>query len=75
MANIYQNSHVTIAATFAWNSNEGLFSNRDPAALAKRLKLHPHLHAMEAPVPFPHNLSEQNLDLWPLLARAWVYQE
>ncbi|CAE7014457.1 hypothetical protein HRS9139_02375 [Pyrenophora teres f. teres] len=75
MANIYENSYVTIAATFARNSNEGLFSNRDPAALAKRLKLHPYLHVMEAPVPFPHNLSEQNLDLWPLLARAWVYQE
>ncbi|RMZ69917.1 tol [Pyrenophora seminiperda CCB06] len=75
MADIYVNSHVTIAATFAQNSNDGLFSNRASATYAKRLKSHPHLHVLESPEPFPEGPLTGTLDQWPLLSRAWVYQE
>ena len=75
MANIYENSHVTIAATFARNSNDGLFSNRAHAAHGKRLKGHPHLHVMKSVEPFPKGPYIKENDQWSLLTRAWVYQE
>ena len=75
MASIYENSHVTIAATFARNSNDGLFSNRARAVHAKRLKYHPHLHVMESVQLFPQGPHIKEKDEWPLLTRAWVYQE
>ncbi|KAG9191307.1 hypothetical protein G6011_09395 [Alternaria panax] len=42
MADIYENAHVTVAVTFAKDSNVGLFSSTLP--VVRRLDKHPHLH-------------------------------
>ncbi|CAN9292457.1 unnamed protein product [Alternaria alternata] len=80
MANIYEHAYMTIAATSAQDSNGGLFSSARP--LVTRLDKHPHLYIREYPRTFPmHSHAFPNysytedLKPWPLLTRAWVYQE
>ena len=80
MANIYEHAYVTIAATSAQDSKGGLFSSARP--LVTRLDKHPHLYIREYPRTFPEYSHEfpnysytEDLKPWPLLTRAWVYQE
>jgi len=80
MANIYEHAYVTIAATSAQDSKGGLFSSARP--LVARLDKHPHLYIREYPRTFPEYSHEfpnysytEDLKPWPLLTRAWVYQE
>jgi hypothetical protein len=73
MAGIYEHAYLTIAATFAQDSNGGLFSSARP--LTTRLDKHPHLYIRECLPPFPGGSYTRDLAPWPLLTRAWVYQE
>lgn len=73
MAGIYEHAYITIAATFAPDSNGGLFSSVRP--LATRLDKHPHLYIRECLPTFPDDFYTRDLKSWPLLTRAWVYQE
>ena len=80
MANIYEHAYMTIAATSAQDSNGGLFSSARP--LVTRLDKHSHLYIREYPRTFPlysHAFPNYSytkaLKPWPLLTRAWVYQE
>jgi hypothetical protein len=73
MAGIYEHAYMTIAATSAQDSNGGLFSSVRP--LTTRLDNHPHLYIREWLPPFPGGFYIGNPRPWPLLNRAWVYQE
>jgi hypothetical protein len=73
MAGIYEHAYMTIAATFAQDSNGGLFSSVRP--LTTRLDKHPHLYIRECLPRFPGGSYTRDLTPWPLLTRAWVYQE
>jgi hypothetical protein len=80
MANIFEHAYMTIAATSAQDSNGGLFSSARP--LTTHLDKHPHLYIREYLRTFPNyshafpNYSyNKGLKPWPLLTRAWVYQE
>jgi hypothetical protein len=80
MADIYEHAYMTIAATSAQDSNGGLFSSARP--LTTHLDKHPHLYIREYLRTFPNyshafpNYSyTKDLKQWPLLTRAWVYQE
>jgi hypothetical protein len=73
MAGIYEHAYMTIAATFAQDSNGGLFSSVRP--LTTRLTKHPHLYIRECLPRFPGVSYTRDLTPWPLLTRAWVYQE
>jgi hypothetical protein len=73
MAGIYEHAYMTIAATFAQDSNGGLFSSVRP--LTTRLAKHPHLYIRECLPRFPGVSYTRDLTSWPLLTRAWVYQE
>jgi hypothetical protein len=73
MADVYENAYITIAATFAQTSNGGLFSSARP--VTRRLDRHPHLFIREIPPFFPSGFFSGDTTSWPLLTRAWVYQE
>jgi hypothetical protein len=79
MASIYENAFVTLAATYAPDSNGGLFAEDQTLQLRK----HPSIYTRErsdAPhLAFVyHSLSSYTSECareYPLLFRAWVYQE
>jgi len=73
MSDIYENSHLTIAATASQDSNGGLFSSDRP--VTRRLEKHPHLFARTSLERFPMNSVTDVPTSMPLLTRAWVYQE
>ena len=73
MGDIYENSHITIAATASQDSNGGLFSADRP--VVRRLDKHPHLYVRTQPECFPTSTSNCIPTSMPLLTRAWVYQE
>jgi hypothetical protein len=73
MASIYENAHITIAATASKDSNGGLFSSIRPAT--RRLNQHPHLYVRVPLNAFPVGVFYERPEILPLLSRAWVYQE
>jgi hypothetical protein len=81
MADIYEHAYITIAATHSQDSEGGLFSSE--RSVAHRLRKHPHLYVREIPPNFPAAYPDwsggvpepESERLWPLLSRAWVYQE
>jgi hypothetical protein len=73
MAGIYENAHITIAATASKDSNGGLFSSIRPAM--RRLNQHPHLYVRVPLDAFPVGVFYERPESLPLLSRAWVYQE
>lgn len=76
MADIYENAHVTIAATRAADSSGGCYSRRHPKHLAKSVPGYEGVFASVEPtgLPVDFKLSAIPLNL-PLLERGWVYQE
>ncbi|KAH7389382.1 heterokaryon incompatibility protein-domain-containing protein [Phaeosphaeria sp. MPI-PUGE-AT-0046c] len=77
MASIYENAFVTIAATRSRDSEDGLFSTLQGFDQATRLK-QSELYACKRRIgDFPQTsyslLAEDGP--WPLLRRAWVFQE
>ncbi|KAI4630210.1 hypothetical protein J4E80_001143 [Alternaria sp. BMP 0032] len=73
MGDIYENSHITIAATASQDSNGGLFSSDRP--VTRRLGKHPHLYVRRQLERFPTHYEPRVPSSMPLLTRAWVYQE
>lgn len=73
MGDIYENSHITIAATASQDSNGGLFSSNRP--VMRRLNKHPHLGVRKVLEAFPKTVIAMKNTSIPLLTRAWVYQE
>ncbi|CAN9428375.1 unnamed protein product [Alternaria alternata] len=67
MAAIYSNSTVTLAATEASNSEEGLFRKTPEAHISQSLSSSCHIYARK---PVDHRISQS-----PLLKRGWVFQE
>jgi hypothetical protein len=68
MATIYSNSHLTISASSGASADSGLFSK----------KLSPvNIRTLSARVVYhlPNNPSEVDISAWPLLSRAWAFQE
>jgi hypothetical protein len=81
MADVYENAHLTIAATWSTDSNTGLFPSTPNQYQAHKLE-RSRLHVRKPPPRFPINMEEQVFwqqngwgKAWPLLQRAWVYQE
>jgi hypothetical protein len=72
MATIYEQSHLTIAATWASNSDCGLFAPDRERYKARKLNSH-ELYIQGSAPSFP--LPYDNRPDFPLLCRAWVYQE
>jgi hypothetical protein len=73
MADIYENAFVTIAATCAANSDDGLrpFKNR-----FKALRLGSSDFFVRESIPDSSSIHEAGPNsVWPLLSRAWAFQE
>jgi hypothetical protein len=77
MASIYENSYLTLAASWASDSNGGCYSSTQNRYLYEVHKLDDSgLYARRILPPFPSgdDSSESRAD-WPLLKRGWVFQE
>lgn len=73
MAGIYQNSKLTLAASWAENSNEDMFSSPKESVLGIRVEGLEKVGVVDdiyVCVKLAHMLEQ-----FPLLNRAWVYQE
>ncbi|KAL2679166.1 hypothetical protein Neosp_009929 [[Neocosmospora] mangrovei] len=76
MGSIYESAFLTIAATKASDSSAGCFSKADPAFLGSPVPGHPGWLVREQPTKFPATWYDlANDSKFPLLSRAWVYQE
>ncbi|TLD32379.1 HET-domain-containing protein [Venturia nashicola] len=85
MASIYQNSTVTLAGTKSNSSEQGLFSHDPLPTNARRLEVtgsEGDTHYLYVRLRRPHwddkignDYSHTQLQLYPLLTRAWCYQE
>ena len=73
MGDIYEKSHITIAATASQDSNGGLFFSDRP--ITRRLEKHPYLYIQTVLRKFPIIAGMEPSTSMPLLTRAWVYQE
>ncbi|CAI9634685.1 unnamed protein product [Alternaria burnsii] len=73
MAIIYERAHLTIAATWASNSDCGLFASDRKRYRARKLTAH-ELYIQKIRGFFPPP-DEPGYPEFPLLSRAWVYQE
>jgi hypothetical protein len=74
MASIYQNAHLTIAATKSSESAGGCYTSTKPEFLAKFIP-GTNIYVRQQPPKFPTHWSQHNLQEWPLLNRGWCYQE
>jgi len=75
MGNIYESSWITIAATWSDSSQKGIYSTVSDRFKARALENHDFQIREDLPgfaVRFPQT---QEQDHWPLLRRAWVFQE
>jgi hypothetical protein len=73
MAIIYERANLTIAATWAENSDCGLFASDQERYKARKLEDHElYIQERGSLFPPPHSTNSYN---FPLLNRAWVYQE
>ena len=78
MANIYRHAYLTIAATGSNNSEEGCFRNVSTGAIARPLRKTPGMVVRERRWPdLPLQVLKDSDEFadYPLLHRAWVYQE
>jgi len=75
MGDIYEASWITIAATWSDSSQKGIYSTVSDRFKARALENHD-FQVREALPGFPAGLPKsQELHHWPLLRRAWVFQE
>ena len=73
MAGVYENALLTFAATWSSDSNNGCFSKIRSHLAAKALDP-PGLFVRPVMPQFPH-WGQSSDAAWPLLDRAWVFQE
>jgi hypothetical protein len=86
MGTIYKNSYLTIAASWSSDSNGGLFSNQSSTYRPKRIST-TSLYVRSVPlddsqdvlvsdsITTPWDKKKLLKAHWPLLTRAWVFQE
>ncbi|KAH6882009.1 heterokaryon incompatibility protein-domain-containing protein [Alternaria rosae] len=67
MADIYANAFLTIAASASENSSKGFFRTPDPKFVEEPLPGYPGVYVRLT--------TDSEDDTWPLLRRAWVFQE
>ncbi|KAI2468969.1 HET-domain-containing protein [Annulohypoxylon bovei var. microspora] len=72
MADIYENAYLTIAATMSLDGTGGCYASTDPETMYCRPVIENSVYCRKKPPEF--NQFYRNKD-WPLLSRAWVYQE
>ncbi|KAI2623548.1 HET-domain-containing protein [Hypomontagnella submonticulosa] len=72
MASIYENAYLTIAATKSTDGAGGCYSSTDPESVFCRPIVENLVYCSKRPPEF--NMFNRQRD-WPLLTRAWVYQE
>ncbi|KAH7186196.1 heterokaryon incompatibility protein-domain-containing protein [Fusarium flagelliforme] len=76
MADIYENSFITIAATKSKNGSGGCFAECEEKYLSKPVPGYQGIYVRQKPTSFPLNRGQLNSSTdWPLLNRAWIYQE
>jgi len=79
MAAIYQNAYLSIAATRSTGSNHGLFSTIASICDPRTILIEhssPVYFRKSLPYPSWHSITAQSEKAeFPLLTRAWVYQE
>ncbi|RSM18499.1 hypothetical protein CDV31_002635 [Fusarium ambrosium] len=68
MASIYRNSYLTVAATWANSATGGCFITPDPGVVTGPIMMRKVSH-------FPFIPTLENLEDFPILTRAWTYQE
>jgi hypothetical protein len=72
MAIIYEQAHLTIAAIWASDSDCGLFASDRERYKVRKLRDHElYVREIGSNFPYPRPFSVS----FPLLSRAWVYQE
>ena len=74
MADVYENASITIAATCSSDSDQGCFSRTQDSMKARPL-LDTGLFVRVVKPRFPLTQYDTFNGPWPLLERAWVYQE
>lgn len=74
MGDIYASSVLTIAATWSDSSSTGLFSKLDDHSRQKQIKKWP-FWVCQLRKKFPYTSRVERPKDWPLLNRAWFYQE
>jgi hypothetical protein len=80
MASIYENSYITLAAATSQDSTIGCFDGKDwsefePYRLTAIPKLDARGCSIYARRSLPHTLERVHYTYFPLLSRAWVFQE
>ncbi|KAM6530225.1 hypothetical protein FALCPG4_008350 [Fusarium falciforme] len=77
MGSIYESAFLTIAATKASDSSGGCFSKAGPGFIGSPVPGHPGWLVREQPTKFPATWFDLDNESsgFPLLSRAWVYQE
>lgn len=75
MADIYESARITIAATCCDDSSQGCFSRTKDDFMAVPIQ-DTGLYVRKRKPYFPKSGYDRvDAELWPLLTRAWVYQE
>ncbi|KAH7148186.1 heterokaryon incompatibility protein-domain-containing protein [Dactylonectria macrodidyma] len=76
MADIYQNAFLTVAATKSRDGSGGCFSETSPHYMAKLVPGYRDIYVRQQLSLFPDHWTQlENRDDFPLLNRAWIYQE
>jgi len=80
MADIYENAYLTLAATKSRDGSGGCFAETDTKYIAKLVPGYQHIFVRQEVPRFPSNWADFEPPAgrhgdWPLLNRAWVYQE
>ncbi|KAI1107631.1 HET-domain-containing protein [Jackrogersella minutella] len=72
MADIYENAYFTIAATKSTDGTGGCYASADPETTSCRPIIENLVYCRKKPPEFNQFYRQRD---WPLLSRAWVYQE
>lgn len=75
MAEVYRNTWLTIAASKSKDSREGCFSRLDRTYRGQTLPGYDGIFIRRIPPSLLDLETAQTLEDWPLLLRAWVFQE
>ncbi|KAF5253701.1 hypothetical protein FANTH_1393 [Fusarium anthophilum] len=76
MADVYQHSFLTIAATKSHDGSQGCFSETSHQYVAKLVPGYKDIYVRQRPPIFPDHWGQLDENHgYPLLNRAWIYQE
>ncbi|KAF5009909.1 hypothetical protein FDECE_3894 [Fusarium decemcellulare] len=75
MADIYQNSFLTLAATKSRDGSGGCLSDTSSHYVAKLVPGYQDIYVRQRPPLFPDHWTQLDNNNYPLLNRAWIYQE